>query len=139
MMRPALGLAIAGIGTAIVSCATKPPDPGAAMTGAFSLRNDSASILYVQPFAAPTNGGAREPMGSAFSIAPRSCSSRNLGGTNKAVWLTIRAGGQDRKYLSGEWVIAERAGGFRLYAFTDDTGTVRLNWNDRSGEEILMQ
>lgn len=138
-MRTFLLGALACAGAAVASCATKPPDPGAGMTGAFFLRNDSNSTLYVQPFAAPATGGTREPMGSEFSIPPRSSASRDLGVPGKAIWLTIRASGQDRKYLSGEWVIAERTGGFHLYAFTDDAGTVRLNWNDRGGEVILLQ
>ncbi|MBX3388100.1 MAG: hypothetical protein KF691_01450 [Phycisphaeraceae bacterium] len=138
-MRTLVLSALVSAGAAVASCATKPPDPGAGMTGAFSLRNDSASILYVQPFAAPKGGGPREPIGSEFSIAPRSNASRELGAPDKSIWLTIRASRQARKYLSGEWVVAERAGGFHLYAFTDDTDTVRLNWHDRGGEEILMQ
>ncbi|MBX3379589.1 MAG: hypothetical protein KF805_05815 [Phycisphaeraceae bacterium] len=125
----------------LAGCASdKPaPPPGAGMMGAFYFRNDSTSTLTVQPFEAETPGGMRKPLGDAFTIAPGDTDSRNIGVPGKVVVLTIKASGQDRKYLSGEWVVTERAGGFRLYAFTDHADTVRLSWNDRGGEEVLLQ
>lgn len=118
---------------------TPPPSPDAHMKGSFLLRNESASTLTVQPYQAGESGGARLPLGEAFTVPPGRIVSKQLGVPGKLVVVTIRASGQDRKYLSGEWVVTERADGFRLYAFTDHADTVRLSWNDRDGEVVLMQ
>lgn len=125
----------------LVSCASDPPieRPRASAKGSFVLRNDSRSILTVQPFEAAAPGETRSPVGEAFTIAPGQTDSRIVGVPGRFVVLTIRASGQDFKYQSGEWVIREPVEGFNIYAFTDESGTVRLNWNSRSGEAILMQ
>jgi len=103
------------------------------------LRNDSRSTLTVQQFVGAPTDAMRQPFESPIIIAPGQTESRDIGAPGKVVSVTIKASGQDIKYQSGEWVLQPRAAGWRLYAFTDDSGTVRLNWNDRGGEVIQMQ
>ncbi|MGH7244855.1 MAG: hypothetical protein ACREJD_15685 [Phycisphaerales bacterium] len=135
-----LAIAICSLAS-LVSCASSAPapSPAASMRGSFTLRNDSASTLTVQPFEATEAGGTREPLHDAFTISPGQTDTRTIGTSGKLVVLTIRASDQNFKYQSGEWVVPERATGFYIYAFTDNSGTVRLSWNNRGGEVILMQ
>ncbi|MBN8596770.1 MAG: hypothetical protein J0L78_03760 [Planctomycetes bacterium] len=122
------------------SCSSEPPTqrPAASAKGSFFLRNDSRSTLTVQPFEAGAPGETRAPVGEAFTIPPGRTDSRIVGVPGRFVVLTIRASDQNFKYQSGEWVVREPVEGFNIYAFTDDSGTVRLSWNSRDGEEILM-
>lgn len=142
-------LMLATAAALLASCASSEPapsantPPGAAAPAnvptRFVLRNESASSLTVQPFEASQAGGMRRPLGSPFIIAPGQTDSRDIGIPGRVVSVTIQASGQDIKYQSGEWVVTPRANGFRLYAFTDGSKTVRVNWNGRDGEEINMQ
>jgi len=146
-MRSLLFAVVACSAAALASCASDNSGQSAAASSgsaahksiSFFLRNDSASTLTVQPFEPAGAGGTRQPFGPPITIAPGRVESRELGAPGKIVALTIQASGQDIKYQSGEWVLMPRAAGWRLYAFTDDSGTVRLNWDDRGGEVIQMQ
>jgi len=141
-MRTLLLTVVACSAAALASCASDSSAQSSASAAnksvAFFLRNDSASTLTVQPFEAANSGATRQPFGPPITIAPGRTESRELG-TPGIVALTIQASGQDIKYQSGEWVLMPRAAGWRLYAFTDHSGTVRLNWDDRGGEVIQMQ
>jgi len=139
-MRPFLFTLIAS-SVVVASCASEKPaqEPPPPMKGAFVLNNQSRSTLTVQPFEAGAPGEVRPPIGDAFTIPPGRTESRIISQPGKFVVLTIRASDQNFKYQSGEWVIRERIDGFHIYAFTDDSGTVRLSWYTRDGEVILMQ
>jgi len=143
-MRPLLFTLIA-CAASLASCASSNTKPSTTTASApneparFVLRNDSRSTLTVQQFVGAPTDAMRQPFESPIIIAPGQTESRDIGAPGKVVSVTIKASGQDIKYQSGEWVLQPRAAGWRLYAFTDDSGTVRLNWNDRGGEVIQMQ
>lgn len=143
-MRHILSLLLIGAASLLASCASNnnanSDSPSAIIAnGTILLRNDSTSTLTLQRFEASTSGETRQPFGDPIIIPPGQTESRVLARRGRIVALTIKASGQDIKYQSGEWVLKPRFAGFRLYAFTDDSGTVRLNWDDRGGEEIQMQ
>lgn len=148
-MRHIFSLLLIGAASLLASCASSEPAPSSSTSPSvaapanvptrFVLRNESGSSLTVQPFEASQAGGTRRPLGSPFIIGPGQTDSRDIGIPGRVVSVTIQASGQDIKYQSGEWVVTQRADGFRLYAFTDGSKTVRVNWNGRDGEEINMQ
>ncbi|MBS0187132.1 MAG: hypothetical protein JSS51_03625 [Planctomycetes bacterium] len=138
-MRAAVIIVVAALLGAAGCASNSPPPPlPVGTSGDFTLQNQSTATIRVRAYEREQAAQTRTPLGPAFDISPGSTDSRTLGVPGRVIVITVAAIDAHGK-LANEWVVTERPGGFRLYAFTDHADTVRLNWNGPDGEVVLEQ